>query len=264
MALVEGTTTSKFEGLRQHLETSIINGDDIGASVAVFHQGELVCDLWGGYADEARTIPWERDTLVNVWSTTKTMTFLVALMLSDRGELDFDERVSTYWPEFAANGKEGIEVNHLMNHTAGLSGWSDAITPEDLADWDLCVQDLASQAPWWEDRSVSGYHALTQGYLIGEVVRRITGTTIGQFFKSEVADVLGAGQGRGRRRPLLDHPAQEGQLGDRQSRGMHAGGLSGPRAQPGDGHCEVDRDGRRRPRVHVDRHRRNLANSQAT
>src|SRR5665213_3112533 len=192
MALVEGTTTSKFEGLRQHLETSIINGDDIGASVAVFHQGELVCDLWGGYADEARTIPWERDTLVNVWSTTKTMTFLVALMLSDRGELDFDERVSTYWPEFAANGKEGIEVNHLMNHTAGLSGWSDAITPEDLADWDLCVQDLASQAPWWEDRSVSGYHALTQGYLIGEVVRRITGTTIGQFFKSEVADVLDA------------------------------------------------------------------------
>ena len=192
MALVEGTTTSKFEGLREHLETSIINGDDVGASVAIFHHGELVCDLWGGYADEARTAPWERDTLVNVWSTTKTMNFLVALMLSDRGELDFEERVSIYWPEFAANGKEDIEVHHLMNHTAGLSGWSDPITPEDLADWDLCVEDLAGQAPWWEDRSVSGYHALTQGYLIGEVVRRITGTTIGQFFKSEVADVLGA------------------------------------------------------------------------
>ncbi|HEY5266593.1 MAG TPA: serine hydrolase domain-containing protein [Acidimicrobiales bacterium] len=192
MALVEGTTTSKFEGLREQLETSIINGDDVGASVAVFHQGELVCDLWGGYADEARTTPWQRDTLVNVWSTTKTMTFLVALMLSDRGELHFDEKVSTYWPEFAANGKSDIEVNHLMNHTAGLSGWSDAITPEDLADWDLCVDDLASQAPWWEDRSISGYHALTQGFLIGEVVRRATGTTIGQFFKSEVADVLGA------------------------------------------------------------------------
>jgi len=190
MALVEGVTTSKFEGLREQLETSIINGDDVGASVAVFHQGELVCDLWGGYVDEARTTPWQRDTLVNVWSTTKTMTFLVALMLSDRGELDFDEKVSTYWPQFAANGKSDIEVNHLMNHTAGLSGWSDAITPEDLADWDLCVEDLASQAPWWGDRSLSGYHALTQGFLIGEVVRRITGTTIGQYFKSEVADVL--------------------------------------------------------------------------
>src|SRR5665213_1637376 len=188
VALVQGTTTEKFDILRENLEASLANGDDVGASIAVFHHEELVCDLWGGYRDAAKTVPLERDTLVNVWSTTKTMTFLVALMLADRGELDFDERVSTYWPEFAANGKEGIEVNHLMNHTAGLSGWSDAITPEDLADWDLCVQDLASQAPWWEDRSVSGYHALTQGYLIGEVLRRITGTTIGQFFKSEVAD----------------------------------------------------------------------------
>jgi CubicO group peptidase (beta-lactamase class C family) len=192
MALVEGTTTSKFDGLREQLEKSIASGDDVGASVAVFHQGELVCDLWGGYADEARTLPWERDTLVNVWSTTKTMTFLVALMLSDRGELNFNERVSTYWPEFAANDKGAIEVRHLMNHTSGLSGWTDPITPEELANWDLCVGDLAAQAPWWDDRSLSGYHALTQGFLIGEVVRRITGTTIGQFFKSEVADVLGA------------------------------------------------------------------------
>ena len=192
MTLVQGTTTAKFDGLRDQLETSLASGDDVGASIAVIHHGEVVCDLWGGYRDEAMTAPWERDTLVNVWSTTKTMTFLVALMLYDRGELDVDEKVSKYWPEFASNGKGEIEVRHLMNHSAGLSGFSDEIQSEDLADWDRCVQDLADQAPWWEDRSLTGYHALTQGYLIGEVVRRVTGTTIGQFFKSEVADVLGA------------------------------------------------------------------------
>jgi CubicO group peptidase (beta-lactamase class C family) len=192
MTLVQGTTTARFDVLREQLETSLASGDDVGASVAVIHHGELVCDLWGGFSDEAKTTPWERDTLVNVWSTTKTMTFLVALMLYDRGELDFDEKVSAYWPEFASNGKADIEVRHLMNHCAGLSGFSDAIQSEDLADWDRCVQDLANQTPWWDDRSLSGYHALTQGYLIGEVVRRVTGTTIGQFFKSEVTDVLGA------------------------------------------------------------------------
>ncbi len=192
MTLVQGTTTARFDALRDHLETSFANGGDVGASIAVIHRGELVCDLWGGFKDEAMHTPWERDTIVNVWSTTKTMTFLVALMLYDRGDLDFDEKVSTYWPEFAANGKGDIEVRHLMNHCAGLSGFSEAIKAEDLADWDRCVQDLANQTPWWDDRSVSGYHAVTQGYLIGEVVRRVTGTTIGQFFKGEVADVLGA------------------------------------------------------------------------
>ncbi len=192
MALVQGTTSPKFDVLRERLETSLANGDDVGASVAVYHHEELVCDIWGGFTSEDRSAPWERDTLVNVWSTTKTMTFLVALMLYDRGELDFNEKVASYWPEFAAQGKGNIEVRHLMNHTAGLSGFSPAIQSEDLADWNRCVEDLAAQPPWWDDRSKSGYHALTQGYLIGEVVRRVTGTSIGQFFKSEVADVLGA------------------------------------------------------------------------
>lgn len=192
MSHVQGTTTEKFAGLVDHLESSLASGRDVGASIAVFHNEELVADIWGGYRDEAKTTPWDRDTLVNVWSTTKTMTFLVALMLHDRGELDFNATVATYWPEFAANGKEDIEVRHLMNHCAGLSGWHEPIAPEDLADWDLATSLLAAQEPWWQDRSLTGYHAVTQGFLIGEVVRRITGTTIGQFFKSEVADVLGA------------------------------------------------------------------------
>lgn len=192
MSLVQGTTTDQFVGVRSVLEGQLVSGVDVGASVAVYFRGELVVDLWGGHIDEARTAPWQRDTIVNVWSTTKTMTFLVALMLADRGELDFDAPVARYWPEFAANGKHAVEVRHLMGHTSGLSGWSEPLEPEDLADWERCTVALARQAPWWEPGTQSGYHALTQGYLIGEVVRRITGTTIGQFFKTEVADVLGA------------------------------------------------------------------------
>jgi CubicO group peptidase (beta-lactamase class C family) len=192
MSQVQGTTTDKFAGLVDHLEKSLASGADLGASIAVFHREELVADIWGGYRDEEKTTPWDRHTLVNVWSTTKTMTFLVALMLHDRGELDFNATVATYWPEFAANDKEAIEVRHLMNHSAGLSGWQEPIAPEDLANWDFATSLLAAQKPWWDDRTLTGYHAVTQGFLIGEVVRRITGTTIGQFFKSEVADVLGA------------------------------------------------------------------------
>jgi CubicO group peptidase (beta-lactamase class C family) len=188
---VQGTTTEKFAGLVDHFQKNLDSGADVGASIAVYHHEELVADLWGGYRDEAKTTPWERDTLVNVWSTTKTMTFLVALMLYDRGELDFNAPVARYWPEFAANGKEAIEVRHIMNHSAGLSGWQVSVSPEDLADWELATTLLAAQEPWWADRTLTGYHAATQGFLIGEIVRRITGTTIGQFFQSDVADVLG-------------------------------------------------------------------------
>ncbi len=192
MALVEGTTTERFAELRDRLEASLESGDDLGASLAVVHRGELVCDLWGGYTDPERSRPWTRDTIVNVWSTTKTMVFLVMLMLSDRGALDFDARVATYWPAFAAKGKSEILVHHLMNHTAGLCGFSPEIEVRDLADWERCVSDLASMEPWWSDRRQSGYHALTQGYLLGELVRRVTGATVGEYFAVEVARVLDA------------------------------------------------------------------------
>jgi CubicO group peptidase (beta-lactamase class C family) len=192
MSDVQGTTTEQFAGLVDQLEKNLASGADVGASIAVYHHEQLVADIWGGYRDEAKTTPWDRDTLVNVWSSTKTMTFLVALMLCDRGELDFNAPVSRYWPEFAANGKESIEVRHVMNHCAGLSGWQETFALEDLADWDIMTGLLATQAPWWEDRSLTGYHAITQGFLIGEIVRRITGTSIGQFLKREVTDVLGA------------------------------------------------------------------------
>ena len=190
--LVQGSVSDQFAGVRDVLEASLARGDDLGASVAVYLRGELVVDLWGGHLDAEHTRAWQRDTIVNVWSSTKTMTFLVALMLCDRGELDFFAPVARYWPEFAQGGKGSVEVRHLMSHSAGLSGWTERIEGEDLADWERCTSALARQAPWWEPGTRSGYHALTQGYLIGELVRRITGTTIGQFLKDEVADVIGA------------------------------------------------------------------------
>jgi CubicO group peptidase (beta-lactamase class C family) len=192
MAVISGTCESKFEGVKNALAASLDAGTDVGASVAVLLHGEPVVDIWGGFKDEAKTQPWEADTITNVWSTTKTMTFLCALMLADRGQLDFHAPVSMYWPEFADGSKQDVEVRHLMGHTAGLSGWDEPLQNQDLADWDKCTTALAAQKPWWEPGSASGYHAITQGYLIGEVVRRITGDTIGTWFAREVAAPLGA------------------------------------------------------------------------
>jgi CubicO group peptidase (beta-lactamase class C family) len=158
----------------------------------VVHRGELVVDLWGGSRDPEGTEPWTADTITNVWSSTKTMAALCALMLVDRGELDVDAPVARYWPGFEAAGKEGVLVRHVMSHTAGLSGWAEPMALEDLCDWDKSTGILARQAPWWEPGTASGYHALTQGYLVGELVRRIDGRTIGRFFAEEVAGPLNA------------------------------------------------------------------------
>ncbi|HWD54375.1 MAG TPA: serine hydrolase domain-containing protein [Acidimicrobiales bacterium] len=192
MAEIQGTYEPRFESVRTTLAGQLDRGEDVGASVAVFLHGEPVVDIWGGWADPEKTKPWERDTITNVWSTTKTMTFLCMLMLYDRGEVDFHAPVAQYWPEFAQAGKEKIEVRHIMGHTSGLSGWEEPLQTEDLANWDLCTSRLAAQAPWWEPGTGSGYHAVTQGYLIGEIVRRITGESIGAWFAREVAKPLEA------------------------------------------------------------------------
>src|SRR5579862_4074264 len=189
---VQGSVHERYAPVRAAFEANLSSGADVGASFCATVEGETVVDLWGGFADAARTRPWERDTIVNVYSTTKTMTALCALLLADRGELDFDAPVARYWPEFAANGKAGIKVSHLMSHAAGLSGWRERITTEDLYDWEKVTQLLAAQAPLWEPGTAPGYHAITQGYLVGEVVRRITGRTLGTFFRQEIAEPLGA------------------------------------------------------------------------
>ena len=189
---IGGFADEKFAGVREAFERNLSSGADVGACFCATIEGETVIDLWGGWADEARTRPWEKDTIVNVYSTTKTMTAFTALVLADRGLLDFDAPVARYWPEFAANGKAGVKVSHLMSHAAGLSGWKEKITTEDLFDWDKCTALLAAQAPYWEPGTASGYHALTQGYLVGEVVRRITGKSLGAVFREEIAQPLGA------------------------------------------------------------------------
>src|SRR3990167_3452823 len=189
---VDGFIHDRFAPVRAAFETNLANGSDVGASYCATVEGEVVVDLWGGFADEARTRPWARDTIINVYSTTKTMTALTALLVADRGELDFDAPVARYWPEFAANGKQDIKVSHLMSHAAGLSGWKEPITKEDLYDWDKATSLLAAQAPFWAPGTASGYHALTQGYLVGEVVRRITGRSLGTVFRQEIAEPLGA------------------------------------------------------------------------
>jgi CubicO group peptidase (beta-lactamase class C family) len=156
----------------------------------VFVDGEPVVDIWGGFADADRTMPWQRSTITNVYSVTKTMTALCALVLADRGDLDLAAPVGRYWPEFATAGKETVLVRHLLAHTAGLPDWDGPI--EELYDWPAATARLAGLAPLWEPGSTAGYHSLTQGFLVGEVVRRITGRSLGEFFAAEVAGPLGA------------------------------------------------------------------------
>ncbi|MGW3631329.1 serine hydrolase domain-containing protein [Streptomyces sp. NPDC005122] len=189
MADIEGSYDDLFTAVPSAL-SALLDEGDAGASVAVFVDGEPVVDVWGGFADADRTIPWQRDTITNVWSVTKTMTALCALVLADRGELDLAAPVGRYWPEFARAGKEKVLVRHLLAHTAGLPDWDGPI--EDLYDWPSATARLAAQTPQWEPGSAAGYHSLTQGFLVGEVVRRITGRSLGEFFAEEVAGPLGA------------------------------------------------------------------------
>lgn len=189
---VHGFAVDKYERVRDVLAANLASGQEVGASFTAMLDGEVLVDIWGGHTDVERTTPWERDTIINVWSTTKTMSFVCMHMLADRGELDFSVPVARYWPEFAANGKEGVEVRHIMSHSAGLSGWDAPLVEEDLQDHDKLVALHAAQAPWWKPGSQSGYHAISQGYLLGEILKRITGVSLGTFFRTEVAEPLGA------------------------------------------------------------------------
>jgi CubicO group peptidase (beta-lactamase class C family) len=189
---LEGFCEARFEPVREAFIANFQAGNEVGASVAVTQNGVPVVDLWAGEAVQGGA-PWRRDTIVNVYSTTKTMASLCVLMLADRGAVDLDAPVSRYWPEFAQNGKEGVLVRHVMSHSAGLSGFDPPLeSVEQLYDWDGIARRLAAQKPWWTPGEGSGYHAITQGYLQGEIVRRVTGKSLGTFFREEVAEPLGA------------------------------------------------------------------------
>jgi CubicO group peptidase (beta-lactamase class C family) len=192
MADLHGACGERFAALRSALQQNLDSGEELGASLVLDIDGDLVVDLWGGSCDEARTVPWSEDTITNVWSSTKPVTSLAALMLVDRGELDVDAPVARYWPEFAASGKQDIKVRQLMSHSSGVSGLDQPAAVDDLYDWQKATSRMAAQAPWWEPGTASGYHALNYGHLVGEVVRRVSGKTLKQFVAEEIAGPLGA------------------------------------------------------------------------
>ncbi|MHA2394127.1 MAG: serine hydrolase domain-containing protein [Promethearchaeota archaeon] len=189
---IHGFCDEKFEPLREIFAKNFEEGLEVGASLAATVNGKFIIDVWAGFADPAQTRPWEKDTIVNVYSTTKFMTIICTLMCVDRGLLDLEAPVAKYWPEFAQAGKEKIPVKYVLSHTSGLSGFEKKITPKTLYDWDKIVTLLAAQEPWWEPGAKSGYHGITHGYLLGELVRRVTGKSLGTFFREEIAEPLNA------------------------------------------------------------------------
>jgi CubicO group peptidase (beta-lactamase class C family) len=188
---IQGHCDMRFAKVREAFAANFAAGREVGASFAATLDGALVIDLWAGFADAAKTKPWQRDSIANVWSTTKAITALVAHVLADRGALDLDAPVARYWPEFAANGKGAIPVHMLLSHRAGLPCFDEKLPTEALWDWERMTRVLAAGTPAWEPGTANGYHAMSYGWLVGEVVRRIDGRTLGAFFADEIARPLG-------------------------------------------------------------------------
>jgi CubicO group peptidase (beta-lactamase class C family) len=189
---IHGTCHPTFARVREAFEREFAAGNELGAAVAATLEGELVVDLWAGHRDLERTQPFERDTLVNVYSTTKGLTALALHRLVDEGAVDLDAPVARYWPEFAQAGKAALPVRYLLSHEAGLPAVKKPLAQRALWDWNAMTSALAEQQPWWEPGKAHGYHALTFGWLVGEVVRRVRGKKIGDVVREEIARPLGA------------------------------------------------------------------------
>lgn len=187
---INGAFDETFKPIVDSFEKQYELGLDIGSSLAVTCEGELVVDIWAGSRDKAQTLPWEEDTIVNVFSSTKNATSLCAFVLADRGQLDFFAPVSKYWPEFSQNGKEDVLVSHIMSHSAGLPGWDEPVSVTDIHDPDKIAALFETQKLWWEPGTAVGYHALSVGNLMGEIIKRISGRSVGNFFREEIAEPL--------------------------------------------------------------------------
>ena len=188
---VHGSCDPKFAQVRQEFERNFSERGEVGASACVTVRGETVVDLWGGMARPDTQTPWTAETVSLVFSSTKGATALCAHILASRGRLDLDAPVATYWPEFAQAGKSEIPVTMILNHQAGLPAVRTPLPQGAYANWDLMVNALAKEEPFWEPGTRNGYHALTIGWLVGEVVRRVSGKSLGTFFQNEVAKPLG-------------------------------------------------------------------------
>ena len=189
---IRGSCDERFTGVRSALARNFRDHGEVGAAVAITIEGRLVVDLWAGWADRIRTRPWQRDTLVNVFSVGKAMAALSLLVLVERGQVDLDAPAARYWPEFAARGKSEVTVHMLLCHRAGLPAIRRSLPRFAMYDWELMTSALAAEEPWWEPGRTHGYHVNTFGFLIGEIVRRVSGESIGAFFRREVAAPLGA------------------------------------------------------------------------
>jgi CubicO group peptidase (beta-lactamase class C family) len=184
---IHGRCEPRFERVREVFAGHFESGDELGAALSIVHDGRVVVDLWAGHADAAKTRPWRRDSLVNVWSTTKGIAALAAHRLVESRRLDLDAPVARYWPEFAEAGKAQLPVRDLLSHRAGLPALRKPIGKTDVLDWDTMTGMLAAETPWWEPGTRHGYHALTFGWLVGEVVRRVSGQRIGDFVRGMLA-----------------------------------------------------------------------------
>jgi CubicO group peptidase (beta-lactamase class C family) len=190
-AIVHGHCEPGFARVRDALSQILASGAEVGLALAVYVDKRAVVDLWGGHADAARTRPWERDTLVNLYSVGKAVTAICALRLAERGLLDLDAPVARYWPEFAQAGKAKIPVRYLLTHQAGLPAVARPLPSGAWSQWSVMIEALAAQAPWWEPGAGHGYHVNTQGFLVGEVVRRVTGQTLGTYLRESLAGPAG-------------------------------------------------------------------------
>ncbi|HKD67315.1 MAG TPA: serine hydrolase domain-containing protein [Candidatus Binataceae bacterium] len=188
---IEGTCQPRFQSVRKAFAENFASRGEVGAAAAVTLDGKPVVDLWGGFADVAKTTAWTRDTLVNVFSTTKGLTAMCAHRLVEQRKLDLDAPVAKYWPEFAQAGKQNLPVRYLLSHRAGLPAIRKPLPTKALFSWETMTAALAEQDPWWEPGTRHGYHALTFGWLVGEVVRRISGKSLGTYFRDEIAAPLG-------------------------------------------------------------------------
>lgn len=189
---IHGSCAPDFHRVRAAFEQNFAGRGEVGAAVAVFVDGQLVVDLWGGTADAAGTRPWRQDTLAAILSGTKGLTSTCVHLLAERGELELAAPVARYWPEFGRAGKQDITVAMVLSHRAGVIGPRTAMRWQDVDNWDLVCERLAAAEPWWEPGTAQGYHLGTAGFILGEVVRRVTGRTLGQYLRAEIAEPLGA------------------------------------------------------------------------
>lgn len=188
---VAGTCAPEFDAVRDAFEQNFADRGEIGAAVAVWVEGDLVVNLWGGHADAGETRPWRQDTLASIFSGSKGLTSTCVHLLADRGELDLSAPVARYWPEFARAGKQDITVAMVLGHRSGVIGPREPVDWRDVTDWDGVCERIAAAEPWWEPGTAQGYHMVSFGFILGEVVRRLTGRTIGQYLRTEVAEPLG-------------------------------------------------------------------------